>query len=208
MDDLSQLLEQAARVGTGPVSDSMEKLGLPRGVVTGMRLISDDPRRKIVGPAYTLRQATKSRTISHDENRTRQRFASAEFAQPGQVVLIDAGGRTDICTWGENQAMMAQSRSLAGLVAYGAVRDSEGIRATGFPVLCCGFSPVSSKWDLETVSMNEPVVIAGVQVRPGDLVYGDVDGLIVVPHEHSEAVLAGALEVHRGEERQRAELYD
>jgi 4-hydroxy-4-methyl-2-oxoglutarate aldolase len=206
--DALPLIEEAATAGTGPISDAMEGLGLPRRVVTGLRLVSDDPHRTIVGPAYTMRQAPKSRAASHDENLTRQRFASSELAQAGDVIVIDVGGRTDVSTWGDNQTMMAQSRGIAGLVVHGAVRDSAAIRDIGLPVLCRAFSPVASRWDLESVAMNEPVVIDGVPIRPGDLVYGDADGLVVIEHERTEEVLTKALDIVRAEAEKRQALHN
>ena len=206
MDELHRSAA-VAQIGTGPVSDAMEQLRLPRSVITGWRYIAPDPTATLVGPAYTLRQAAKGRAIAHDEDRTRQREVVGELAQPGDVIVIDVGGRTDVCTWGENHSMRAKSRGVAGLVVHGAVRDSEWIRRLDFPVLCRGCSPVASKWDLESVAVNEPVTIGGVLIRPGDLIYGDADGVIVIPGEQIAAVLERALAIHRAEEEQRTELY-
>jgi regulator of RNase E activity RraA len=204
---LADLCQQVAQVGTGPVSDAMELLGLPRSVITDWHFVAKDPTHAIVGPAYTMRQAAKGAAVSHDENLTRQREASAELAQAGDVIVIDVNGRTDICTWGENQAMKAQSRGIAGLIAHGAVRDSEWIRRMGFPVLCRGFSPVTSRWDLASVAMNEPITIAGVQINPGDIIYGDADGVIVIPRHLATEVFTKALAIHSGEQEKRTAQY-
>jgi 4-hydroxy-4-methyl-2-oxoglutarate aldolase len=196
-----------ARIGTGPVSDAMEQLRLPRSVITGWRYIGPDPTATLVGPAFTLRQSPKARAVAHDEDRTRQREVVGELAQPGDVIVIDVGGRTDVCTWGENHSMRAKDRGIAGLVVHGAVRDSAWIARLGFPVLCRGVSPVASKWDLESVAIDEPLTIGGVLIRPGDLIYGDADGVIVIPSEQIIVVLERALAIHHAEEQQRAELY-
>lgn len=194
-------------LGTGPISDAMELLGMPRRIITGLVLVSDDPLRTFVGPAYTVRQANKGRAVAHDVDLTRQRVASSQLASPGEVIVIDVAGRTDIGTWGENQAMMAASRGIAGLLVHGAVRDKEWIRKTGFPVACRGFSPLSSKWELETVAMNERVVIDGVPIEPGDIVYADADGCIVIPRADCGKVFDKALSVHSREEDQRNRLH-
>ncbi|MFN8542383.1 MAG: RraA family protein [Thermomicrobiales bacterium] len=206
MDELHRS-PAVAQIGTGPVSDAMEQLRLPRSVITGWRYINPDPTAALIGPAYTLRQAAKGRAVPHDEDRTRQRDVVGELAQPGDVIVIDVGGRTDVCTWGENHSMRAQSRGIAGLVVHGAVRDSAWIARLGFPVLCRGVSPVASKWDLESVAINEPVTIGGVLIRPGDLIYADADGVIVIPSEQISAVLERALAIHGAEEQQRTALY-
>lgn len=191
-------------IGTGPISDAMELLRLPRAVITGWAFVAADPLAAIVGPAFTLRQAAKGRGGDHEENRTRQGEVAAGLAQPGDVVVIDVGGRLDVATWGETYSTQARARGVAGLVVNGAVRDSARIRRAGFPVACRGFSPVASRWDLETVALNEPVTIAGVAIRPGDLIYADADGLIAIPRAHAGAVLDRALAIQAAEERLRA----
>lgn len=206
-DPVLKRCEAVSHLGTGPISDAMELLKMPRMVVTGMTLLSNDPTRSFVGPAYTVRQANKSRATPHDVDLTRQRVASSQLAERGDVIVIDAAGRSDFGTWGENQAMMAQSRGIVGLVVHGAVRDKEWIRQTGFPVLCRSFSPVSSKWELETVAMNERVVIDGVTINPGDIIYADADGLIVIPRQNCEQVFDKALEIHHMEEDKRNALH-
>ncbi len=185
----------------------MELLGLARSVITEWRYLAPDPAKAMVGPAYTLRQGAKPASVPHQENLTRQREASSQLAEPGDVIVIDVNGRTDICTWGENQALAAQRHGVAGLVVHGAVRDSEQIRRTGFPVLCRGFSPVTSRWDLMTVAMNEPITVSGVQINPGDIIYGDADAVIVIARADAAKVFDKALAVQGGEEKRRSELY-
>jgi regulator of RNase E activity RraA len=205
--DISACCKAVAHIGTGPMSDAMELLGLARAVITDWKFIAQDPTMAIVGPAYTLRQALKAPSVPHEENLTRQRDAASKLAQPGDVIVIDVDGRTDLCTWGENQALAAKNRGIAGLVVHGAVRDSEWIRRAGFPVLCRGFSPVTSRWDLATVAMNDPITVHGVQINAGDVIYGDADGVIVIPRRHVDAVFAKAQEISAGEEQRRAQLY-
>ena len=95
---------------------------------------------------------------------------------------------------------------MAGLVIDGSIRDVEAIRKMGFPVFCRGFSPVKSQWDLETLSLNQPVMIGGIQVRPGDILFGDETGILVVPPERKQEVLSKATEILAGEEKIISEL--
>jgi 4-hydroxy-4-methyl-2-oxoglutarate aldolase len=185
----------------------MEQLGLRRAVVTDWRYVSNEPGTALVGTAYTVQQARKSASTPREDNLTRQRFAASEFAQAGDVVVIDAFGNTAIGTWGENQSLKAKSRGVAGLVVHGSIRDHEPIRQSGFPVLCRGFSPVASRWDMETIAMNEPIAIAGVPIRPGDVIYADGDGLIVIPKDDAVAVLDRAHELARAEVAAREQNY-
>ncbi|GGE36587.1 methyltransferase [Agaricicola taiwanensis] len=198
-EDLRRRCAEARHIGTGPVSDAMEQLGLRRAVVTDWRYVNREPGTALVGTAYTVQQARKSASTPREANLTRQREASSKLAEAGDVVVIDAYGNTGIGTWGENQSLMAQSRGVAGLVVHGSIRDHESIRQSGFPVLCRGFSPVASRWDMETIAMNEPISIGGVPIRPGDVIYADGDGLIVIPKEDAVAVLERAHELHQAE---------
>jgi len=117
------------------------------------------------------------------------------------VIVIDVGGIREVCSWGEIHSLKCQMRGVAGLIIDGCVRDVEGIRKIGFPVFCLGFSPVKSLWDLETLSFNEPVVIGGVQVRPGDILFGDETSIVVIPAEPEQDVLLKAREIRDEEEK-------
>jgi 4-hydroxy-4-methyl-2-oxoglutarate aldolase len=203
MEILRGRVEEIARIGTGPISDAMDLLRLPRRVITGWQFVASEPLAAIVGPAFTVRQAVKGRGGDYEENRTRQGEVAAGLARPGDVVVIDVGARIDVATWGETYSVQALARGVAGLVVNGAVRDSSRIRRAGFPVLCRGFSPVGSRWDLETVALNEPVTIGGILIRPGDLIYGDADGVIAIPREQAGAVFDRALAIQAAEERLR-----
>ena len=206
-DIIRRRCAEVRHLGTGPISDAMELMELPRAVSTAWTFVAKDQAVAVVGPAYTLRQAAKSRAVAHDENLTRQREASANLAAAGDVIVIDMAGRVDVGSWGENQALMAQSRGITGLVVNGATRDREWITRSGFPALCKGFSPVSSRWDIETVAMNEPISFDGLHIRPGDVIYADADGLIVIAQETCLAVFDRAEAIHRAEEDKRSALY-
>lgn len=191
--------EQFRRIVAGNVSDAMELLGLRRAVIPGLRFVAP-PDTIVVGTAFTVRQAPKHHPSEKFERLVRHGDAANELAQPGQVIVIDAGGRLDIGSWGENHSIACHSRGVAGLLVNGSVRDVSGIRKLGFPVFCLGFSPVKSQWDLETAAFNEPVVFGTTQIRPGDLIFGDEDGVIVIPFEAKSDVLQKALEIRRKEE--------
>ena len=84
--------------------------------------------------------------------------------------------------------------------------DAEKIVAMNFPVFAVGFSPLDSKGRLDGVSYGQPIRVGDCVVRPGDWVFGDVDGVVVVPAQLAEAAFAKALEKVSGENRVRAEL--
>lgn len=173
--------------GTANLSDAMERLRLPRTVITGFSCSTEGA---VAGAAFTIRQVPKHAPASHDQRLVRHDEVSRDLAQPGDFVVVDAGGRTDIAGWGENHSARCHARGVSGALINGATRDLAGIRRLGFPVHFLGTSPVASRWDLETAEIGGSIVIAGVQIRPGDALVADEDGLIVIAPGQLAQVLA------------------
>ncbi len=175
---------------SGHFSDAMDDLGIAGGAAGG--LISLAPAGvTAIGRAFTLRQAivTDKRATKPV---TRHAEAARELAAPGDMLVIDVGGHLGNSTWGEAMTLRAMARGLAGVLIHGATRDASSIRERQFPIGCFGLSPKRSGGRLETVALGEPVEVAGVRIRPGDLVAFDEDGLVCVPVESIEAVLVQA----------------
>ena len=134
---------------------------------------------RLAGPAFTVR-TPPGEFLSVRE--------AAERAPPGAVLVVGGGGDLRHALWGDKMSRLALQRGIAGLVVDGAVRDLDGIEALGFPVFAAGSVPTpparARRGELEV-----PVACGGLEVRPGDLVYGDADGVVVLPHEgHDEIV--------------------
>jgi regulator of RNase E activity RraA len=108
--------------------------------------------------------------------------------------------------WGELLSTAARAHGAVGVVLDGLTRDAAKIMDLDFSVFAAGFSPLDSKGRLETVSHGQPIRIGDCVVRPGDLVFGDVDGVVVVPQELADEALKRALEKVSGENRVREEL--
>jgi len=198
-------LRDYKNLSSGNICDAMELLGLRRSVIHGFTFVAP-PGSIVVGPALTVRQIPKHGSAPKSANLVRHAEISRQIAQEGDVVVIDVGGIRDVCSWGEIHSLRCQKRGVAGLVIDGCIRDVEAVRKMGFPVFCRGFSPVKSQWDLETLSLNEPVMIGGIQVRPGDILFGDETGILVVPPEREREVLSKATEILAGEEKIICEL--
>lgn len=196
-------IEGFKSLGSGHVCDAMEYLGFRRAVIHGLRFIGPEGGN-MVGTAVTIRQAPKHATAKPTDPKVRHGSVVTTIAKTGDVIVVDNGGRLDVGTWGENHCLRASARGVAGAVIDGCTRDAAAIRKMGFPVFCRGFSPVKSLWDLETVAVNEPVTVAGTQVRAGDLIFGDEDGVLVVPFDARASVLAKAREIWEGEDVRRA----
>ena len=119
------------------------------------------------------------------------------LAEPGDVLVIQ--GVAGISSMGGVSASVGKRQGEAGAVVDGAVRDIDHSRGIGYPIWSAGVSPVTGKWRIETVAINVPVTIAGVEVRPGDLVLADEVGVCFVPFDRAAEVLAVAQRLARAE---------
>ncbi len=136
---------------------------------------------RLAGPAYTVR------TPPGEHRAVRE---AADLAPAGAVIVIDGGGGQIECAlWGDKLSKLALDRGLAGLVVDGAVRDVDGIEALGFPVFAVAAVPTPPARNLEG-ELDVPITCGGLTVRPGDWVYGDADGVVVVPAELHDQIVA------------------
>jgi len=149
--------------------------------------IAMDPRirpvwrgARVAGPAFTVRTAP-GEFLSVRE--------AAEVAPAGAVLVVGGGGELRHALWGDKLSRLALQRGIAGLVVDGAVRDRDGIEALGFPVFAAGSVPTPPARE-QRGELELPVACGGLEVRPGDLVYGDADGVVVVPLERHDEIVA------------------
>jgi 4-hydroxy-4-methyl-2-oxoglutarate aldolase len=175
---------------TGTTSDALDQCG-----IAGVALLRPtDPKARIVGQAVTvgnrrLEVLSKKSGLADIE--------AHNLAQPGDVLVIQ--GVAGISSMGGISASVGKRQGEAGAVVDGAVRDIDRSRSIGYPVWCSGVSPVTGKWRIETVAVNKPVSIAGIEVRPGDLVVADECGVCFVPFARAAEVLAQARQIEQSE---------
>lgn len=169
------MLDRLRALDTCAVSDALDTLNLP-GAVTG------------IGPLWPVRQpvAGRVRTVlagPRQSDRPAQHIAAAaiEAAEPGDVLVIANGGRTDVSSWGGILTLAALGRGLSGVVIDGACRDIAESEEQGFPVFGRAVVPVSARGRIVQLGMDEPVEFAGVTVHPGDAVLADRNGVVFIP---------------------------
>ena len=127
-------------------------------------------------------------------------FEAINLAQPGDVLVVSAGGRLEQGGFGEVLATACLARGIAAFVVDAGVRDGRVLRTMSLPVFCLGLCVVGTvKETLGTI--NHPVVIGGELIRPGDIVAGDDDGVVVVRKEEAPAVAAASAEREAAEAR-------
>ncbi len=188
---MEHVMERFQRLPLGNICDANGKRGSMDPAIRPV-----DHSLHMVGRAYTVRCHPGDNLAIHK--------AIAE-APDGSVLVIDAGGHTGGGHIGEIMCFACMQRGIRGLVIDGTCRDADDIQALGFPVFSRGFNPGGTV--KETVGQTEiPIVCGGVPVRPGDLVVGNRDGVVVVAKENIEAVLEGAEAIARKEVRVLEEL--
>ena len=128
------------------------------------------PTMRLAGPALTIDVRPGDNLMIH---------AAMALASPGDVLVIDGKGDESCALMGEIMVSQCMALGIAGVVVYGAVRDTEAIRALGFPMYAIGANP-NGPSKLVPGRINWPVSVGGVTVQPGDLVVADGDGVVVV----------------------------
>jgi regulator of RNase E activity RraA len=120
---------------------------------------------------------------------------------PGCALVLAANGRTDTACWGELVSNAAKKKGAVGLVTDGAVRDVENILdvTPPFQVFAASFVPTRMEGRADYDEVNSPVISGGVKVNPGDLIFGDMDGVIVIPGGIAEKTIKTAEDTVRRE---------
>ena len=182
-------LSELAALDSCCVSDALDTLGL-KGAVAGIRAMWDSPTT-MVGRVRTVTAAPKSaaRPATH--------IASPLVAvtEPGDVVVIDNHGRTDVSCWGGLLAEAAVHRKVAGVIVDGACRDVQDSAALGLPLYARAAVPVSARGRIVQQHMDEPIQIAGVHVETGDYVVADRNGVAFIPQANLREVVELALRI-------------
>jgi len=146
-------------------------------------------------------------SVTEGENPYEHEMALLDDLKPGDVAVFGCGGPTDrVAPWGELLSTAATCRGAEACVTDGLVRDVKKIRAMRFPVFHGGIGPLDSKGRAKMVAIDVPIECGGVTVRAGDVVFGDVDGVVVIPAAIADEAIAKALDKAVAENRTRDEL--
>src|SRR5204862_226125 len=121
----------------------------------------------------------------------------------GQVLVTQCDTQELSAAWGGLLTTAARSRKARGVVTDGGARDYAEIVELGFPTFCRGLTPYDSLGRMDVVEINAPIRCGGITVRPGDLIFADVDGTVVVPQEVADEAISKAWEKIKGENKVR-----
>lgn len=194
-----EILERLRELPTGNIADAMATEGLPvANAAAELRPLSKIGSTT-AGYAVTVRQMQRA-ADTEGKGLAKHSEVIDEVAGEDELLVIDCGGRTDVSTGGSLLAKRAVRRGIVGYLVNGALRDIREIAELGLPVYFKGANPLKSAPQLQTVSINGPVEIGGVQIRSGDIVVMDDTGVLVIPPEFAETVVSRAEYIHKKEQ--------
>jgi regulator of RNase E activity RraA len=203
-DDPDFLTQIATRLYAAVLSDVLDEIGIS-GQAMAAKIRPLDDGLVLAGFART----GLFRDVYHvdpDENPYALEIQIIDDLKPGDVMVFGCGQSGRIAPWGELLTTVARARGAVGAVTDGLVRDIRGIRDMKFPVFHGGIAPLSSRGRGKVADIDIPIECAGVRVCRGDLVFGDADGVVVVPRAVEDEVLARAFDKVDREDTTRDEL--
>ena len=172
-----ELVAALAEMVTAHLSDNMSRL---QGAAAAIRPMHGGGR--LAGPALTVRVPAGDNLMVHK---------AIDIAAPGDVIVVDAAGMLEQAIIGDIMTSLAAKRGVAGFVIDGAIRDAAELASRPFPVYARGVTH-RGPYKNGPGEINVPIVMGGVPVNPGDIIVGDADGLVAIPQELAERVLASA----------------
>ncbi len=179
-----KLVELFAGIPTPNIDDNMNR-------IYGLHGLKPYNTAPLLGIAYTVKCPAGDNLLFN---------RAIDLAQPGDILVIDAGGATERALCGEIMVTHAMKRKLGGFIINGCIRDVEAIGQMNFPIYAMGVNP-NGPLKNGPGEINVPVVAGGMAIMPGDILVGDADGLVVVRPSDAEEVAAKARKQNENEQK-------
>ena len=176
---MDQAVERASKLDTATLSDALDKLRL---VGQCYRIRQIVPGTQMTGRAYTVLYGPIGKPAGTVGDYIDQ-------VKPGEIIVLDNGGRDDATVWGDILTELAHIKGIAGTIIDGVCRDSDVARKLGYPVYAVGHWMRTGKDRVQVEAEQVSVTIGQARVAPGDIIRADTDGAIVIPKLHEEEVL-------------------
>ncbi|MBV8842009.1 MAG: RraA family protein [Bryobacterales bacterium] len=185
MPNEDQNVLRASKLDTTSLSDALDRLGIP-GQCLGIKPL--DHRFRMTGRAYTILYGPAGSPPGTVGD-------YIDDVPPASVIVLDNGGRENATVWGDILTWVSHRRGIAGTVIDGACRDTHLSLELGYPIYSRSYSMRTGKDRVQVEAMNCAVNIGDARVHPGDILRGDSDGVVVIPKEHEEKILAAAEDI-------------
>ena len=182
-----ELLERYEKVTVPMINDALREEGLiAQTLPNGIMPLKDE--MKAAGFAFTVTGCQSLALKNEMEERTRMLCS----LQKGDIVVWDTSGDTISAQWGEMMTKLAKRQGCVGAVIDGGVRDTRQVLEQNFPVFCKYRSSNGMLGRFRTTAWQCPIMIGEVKIFPGDVIFGDIDGVIVVPRKLAYKMLLRA----------------
>ena len=191
--------QRLEKLSTTNLSDALDKVGI-RGAVIGIRPLFGLP--KVVGMVVTIKMTAAGMTKSKHH----LGIEAIAMAQPGDLIAIDNHGDLKNNCWGEILSCAAKTKGISGVIIDGAARDVDECEKLQFPVFARGVVPITARGRIMQENFNCMIRLGDVQVRPGDILVGDVNGVVCIPPEKLEEVLVAAEKIMEKEESMKKDI--
>lgn len=176
------------------ISDALDACSI-EGALYGIKPLFSG--MKMAGPAYTVRYVPRKLPVAVFKK-------AADYIDkvpPCSVIVIDNAGRTDCTVWGDILTSTALKKEIAGTVVYGSVRDINALSMTSYPLYCTGVYMRSGKNRVYKAEEQAPLIIQGVKILPGDIIFADDHGVLVIPALRLNEVIEKARIIQINEEK-------
>ncbi|WP_341486968.1 4-carboxy-4-hydroxy-2-oxoadipate aldolase/oxaloacetate decarboxylase [Pararhizobium sp. A13] len=148
-----------------------------RGALSS-RIKPVDYRMKLCGPAFTVKSAPRDNIMLQ---------LAINYAQPGDIIVVSAGEYEEAGSFGDVLANACLAKGIGGLVTDTGVRDTLQLRELGFPVFSLSVC-IKGTVKESLTALNDPIIVGGELINPGDIIVGDADGLVVVRKQEAQDV--------------------
>ena len=170
------------------INDEMNRLF---NMNENIRLLNPTTAKQLLGTAFTVRVPLGDNLFFHE---------ALDRAQPGDVIVVEAGGYCNRSLAGEIMMKFAQYKGIAGIVADGCLRDADALSKMEMPIYCVGVTP-QGPYKNGPGEVGTPVAVGGQVVFPGDILVGDADGIVVIHKEDADLVAEVATKKKAGEDK-------
>jgi 4-hydroxy-4-methyl-2-oxoglutarate aldolase len=194
MTDRNSIIDRTMKLYVAALSDAADEIGLEK-VCMDRGIIPLTKNKRMAGFARTGKLIRSPANQPYDEKQLDVFMSLGTEAAGGDLLVIDMAGATDCSAWGQILTKIGIPRGVRGAVVDGTSRDIYDIDKMNFTVFARGRHPGTMRGRLDMESVQKPIVCGGVTVNPGDLVFGDGDGIVVIPADRIEEVLTHAEEV-------------
>ncbi|MFG6621526.1 RraA family protein [Sulfitobacter sp. 1A05707] len=188
----AETIEAFQKLPVANVSDCMSRMYAGGSALRPIH----DPQGVLAGPALTVRTRPGDNLMLHH---------ALDIAEPGDVIVVDAGGDLTTAIMGEIMAAIALKRQVAGIIIYGAIRDADEIRRMGLPLYAMGVTHRGPYKD-GPGEVNTPIALEGMVIEPGDLILADGDGVLSVPFDQTGSILEATQKKYAAEQVELAQI--